>query len=296
MSPSSPIVVLDSGLGGLTVAQAIRRALPDEDIIYFGDTARLPYGSKTQDTISGFVRQIIEYLLPHDPKHVVIACNTATALALASAKASFPELPITGVIEPGAKAAVVAAGARKVPVMAVIATEATARSGAYEQAIHCRRQHARLIMKAAPLLAAIIEEGRTDDDPLVRLALHQYLYPLVRRKMNVLVLGCTHYPVYRQLIQDMVGSDVPVIDSAYECAEDVARRLRKAGMTKPKFEAAASGIMGSFRCFVTDDPARYQRLAPRFLGAEIDEPIRVAPDDLYAIVPKPPPIRMSVSA
>src|SRR5438105_4079857 len=130
MGPDSPIIVLDSGLGGLTVVRALRAALPSEHILYFGDTARLPYGTKTAATVTAFVQQSVRYLLPYDPKHVVIACNTATALALPGARLACPGLPISGVIEPGAKAAVVAAGAKQVPIIGIIATEATVRSRA----------------------------------------------------------------------------------------------------------------------------------------------------------------------
>jgi len=306
MPTSSPIIVLDSGLGGLTVARAIRNALPREDVLYFGDTARLPYGSKTADTVSTFVRQIVAYLRPYDPKHVVLACNTATALALPALRTTFPELSISGVVDPGAKAADIAAGARPVPYIGVIATEATIRSRAYERAIHNRRHHAKLLLQAAPLLVPIIEEGRGPEDPLVRLALRQYLTPMVaRHRPDVLVLGCTHYPVFKDLFRRMLGPSVSVIDSAEQCADDVARRLRTAGLLKP--ERAASGTWGDavepgeLRCFVTDDPQRFARLAPRFLGFEIPEPTWVSPDELYATklpvaAPVEAPVRISVPA
>ena len=229
MPTRSPIVVLDSGLGGLTVVRSLRALLPGEDVVYFGDTARLPYGSKSAATVTGFVRQIVSYLRPLNPKHVVVACNTATALALPAVRAAFPDLSVSGVIEPGAKAAVVAAGAKPVPVIGVLATEATVHSKAYERAIHRLRNHARLLLRPAPLLVPIIEEGRREDDPLVRLALRQYLDPLVRRGMDVLVLGCTHYPILRRAVVAAVGPGVAVIDSAEQCAEDVARRLPAAG-------------------------------------------------------------------
>src|SRR5579862_2468550 len=213
MSPNSPIAVIDSGLGGLTVVKALRQSLPVEDIVYFGDTARLPYGSKTAATVSSFVNQIVNYLRPQRPKHVVIACNTATALALPAARAAFPDLRISGVVEPGAKAAIIAAGKIGVPIIGIIATEATIASKAYEKAIHRRRNHARLILRPSPLLVPIIEEGRTAADLLVRLALKQYIEPMVQHNMNVLVLGCTHYPIYRDVIQKLTGSGISVIDS-----------------------------------------------------------------------------------
>ncbi len=309
MQSPPPIVVIDSGLGGLTVVRALREVLPAEDIAYFGDTARLPYGSKTAGTVSSFVKQIIGYLLPLRPKHAVIACNTATALAMPALRAAYPKLSISGVIEPGAKAAVIAAGAKQVPTIGVIATEATVRSKAYERAIHRRRNHARLLLRPTPLLVPIIEEGRGPDDPLVRLALQQYLSALVRHRIDVLVLGCTHYPVYGPLIREMVGSKVRVIDSAEQCAHDVARRLREGGMMchSPDLADAAAEMAddavapaapaaareprsGALRCFVTDDPARFKRLAPRFLGVEIDMPDWVSPDELFGNVVREMPL------
>jgi glutamate racemase len=279
MSPFSPIVVLDSGLGGLTVVKALLSALPGEQILYFGDTARLPYGSKTAATVTTFVQQIITHLLPHEPKHVLIACNTATALALPMVRCAFPNLSITGVIEPGAKAAVAAAGNKRMPTIGVIATEATVRSKAYEAAIHRRRQLVRLVQQRTPLLVPIIEEGRTGQDPLVRLALRQYLEPLCRYGIDVLVLGCTHYPILKDAISQTVGPEVTVIDSAEQCAQDVAQRLKARGLAVGQAEGAAVG--SSLRTFVTDDPPRFKKLAGRLLGFEIDLPTWVPPDELY---------------
>jgi glutamate racemase len=313
--------VLDSGLGGLTVARALRNSMPAEDVLYFGDTARLPYGSKTAATVTTFVKQIIQYLRPHQPKHVVIACNTATALSLPAVRTAFPDLSISGVIEPGAKAAVIAAGAARVPIIGVMATEATVRSKAYERAIHRRRHHARLLLRPAPLLVPIIEDGRGSDDPLVQLALKQYLQPLLKHNVDVLVLGCTHYPILKDLIQELVGPKVKVIDSAEQCAEDVARRLQAAGLLRSPFLRAEGDVedippggagaesheltdrveqgrlshQGTFRAFVTDDPIRFKRLASRFLGVEIQTPTWVAPDDLYGPAPQEP-VRLSVPA
>ena len=287
-------MVLDSGLGGLTVVRALRAALPGEDILYFGDTARLPYGSKTAATVTTFVRQIIEYLQAYEPKHAVIACNTATALALSAVRPLFPDLSISGVVQPGARAAVIAAGAKAVPVIGVIATEATVRSRAYERAICHRRHHARLLLRPTPLLVPMIEEGRGDDDPLVRLALQQYLMPLIKNALDVLVLGCTHYPILRKAICQVVGGGVPVIDSAEQCAQDVARRLRAAGLAREHIGPEPAGP-GTLRTFVTDDPGRFKKLASRFLGVPIDLPTWVSPDELYASRPAPL-VRKKVSA
>src|SRR4051812_18387012 len=200
MDTCAPIVVLDSGLGGLTVARALRRYLPHDDLLYFGDTARLPYGTKTGATVTGFVREIISFFRQQQPKHVVIACNTATALALPAIRADFPELAISGVVEPGAAAAVEVAIAKERPTIGIIATEATIKSRAYEKSILKLRKDVQIFAKATPLLVPLIEEGRTLDDPIVRLALEQYLAPLQLNGIDVLMLGCTHYPILKSLI------------------------------------------------------------------------------------------------
>ncbi|WP_428937708.1 glutamate racemase [Fontivita pretiosa] len=282
MSPDSPIVVLDSGLGGLTVVRALRAVLPHDEILYFGDTARLPYGSKSATTVTTFVKQIVNYFRPRRPKHVVIACNTATALALPGLRGEFADLSISGVVEPGARAAVAAAGARQEPVIGVIATEATVRSKAYERAIHRRRNHARILLRPTPLLVPMIEEGRDARDPVVHLVLQQYLQPLLDRKIDVLLLGCTHYPLLKGLIARIVGPNVSVIDSAEACAEDVERRLRSAGLLRP---GGGGEPRGSLRCFVTDDSPRFAALARHFLGFSVAAPTWVPPEELYAASP-----------
>lgn len=258
------------------MVRSLQRVLPGEDIVYFGDTARLPYGTKTAATVTRFVREIINYLRPFDPKHVVIACNTASALALPTLMETFPELSITGVVDAGARAA--ARATRKTqPTIAVIATEATTRSRAYAQAIKHLLPNAELLFRATPLLVPIIEEGRSGDDPVVLLSLKQYLDPLLRRRPDVLVLGCTHYPVLKKTIQRLVGLNVAVIDAADCCAEDVTQRLSARGLVRTGRDGA-----GSLQCFVTDDSPRFAALASRFLGREIVPPALVAPEDLYA--------------
>ncbi|HEX4056431.1 MAG TPA: glutamate racemase [Tepidisphaeraceae bacterium] len=288
MNPSNPIAILDSGLGGLTVVNALRRALPAEDLVYFGDTAHLPYGNKSPDVVGRFVRKIVGFLEPMRPKHIVIACNTATALALPALAMEFPQLSISGVIDPGARAAVAAAGTRRLPAIGVIATEATVRSKAYERAILQRRNLARVMLRPTPLLVPMIEEGRTGDDPLVETALRQYLQGMILRKIDVLVLGCTHYPLLKGAIAKVVGPDVQLIDSAEQCAQDVARRLGRKGLLRCEVNSSddtapmdgQEPAAGSLRTFVTDDPNRFVLLAARFLGMEIDPPTLVEPRDL----------------
>jgi glutamate racemase len=270
----APIAVLDSGLGGLTVVRALRKKAPAEDILYFGDTARLPYGSKSPETISRFVGQILTYLQQYRPKHIILACNTASALAMETVKREFSHLSISGVIEPGARAAIKAAGNSLSPMIGVIATEATVKSKAYERAIFQRRHYVRLNIRATPLLAPIIEEGRDEKDLLVRLALTQYLKPVADLKPDVLVLGCTHYPVFKRLISRMMGSTCRVIDSAEQCAMDVTERLGTSGLLSPAVEP------GTLRCFVTDGPEKFASLASRFLGSEIETPTHVCVEQL----------------
>jgi glutamate racemase len=322
MEQSDPIAVIDSGLGGLTVVNALRRTLPSEDIIYFGDTAHLPYGNKSPATVCRFVREIIDFLLPLCPKHVVVACNTATALALPIIAREYTDLSISGVIEPGARAAVAAAGTARMPAIGVIATEATVRSKAYERAILQRRNLARVMLRPTPLLVPMIEEGRTSDDPLVETALRQYLQSMILRKIDVLVLGCTHYPLLKPAISKVVGKTVRLIDSAEQCAQDVARRLERKGLLRQHdivaqgvvaSEESGSGVMttaetttpddtkldtpvstaGLLRTFVSDDPERFAALAARFLEMEIEAPSLVRPD---AAIPSEPPNRLIVHA
>ena len=279
VQPDDPIAIIDSGLGGLTAARQLRAMLPNEQIIYFGDTARSPYGGKSGETISGFVRQAIAYLRQHEPKHIVIACNTASALALPSIRAAFPKLPISGVVEPGARAAVEAAGAKAVPMIGIMATEATIWSKAYEKAIHRRRHHARLLLRPTPLLVALVEEGRDDNDALVKLALQQYLHPLVQRGVDVLILGCTHYTMLKEIIARTVGKQTVLIDSSQQCAEDVARRLQATGLLRGGPVGGAGGI----RCFVTDESPRFRSIARRFFGGDVEAPTLVSQAELHAL-------------
>jgi glutamate racemase len=201
----------------------------------------------------------------------------------------FPDLSISGVVEPGARAAIEAAGSKDVPIIGVIATEATIRSKAYDRAIIRKRQRAKLLLRPTPLLVPIIEEGRQMDDLLVQLAIEQYLQPMIDRKMDVLVLGCTHYPILKPLIQEIVGLSVRVIDSAEQCAEDVARRLGAAGLLWGDDSArqARTNPASWLKTFVTDNSPRFAALASRFLGVRIDAPRWVSPEELHALGSQP---------
>jgi glutamate racemase len=279
VSPEDPIAIIDSGLGGLAAARQIRARLPNERLIYLGDTARSPYGAKSAETITAFLRQAVAYVRRHEPKHIVVACNTASALALPAIRAAFPKLPVSGVVDPGARAAVEAAGAKAVPMIGIMATEATIWSKAYEKAIHRRRHHARLLLRPSPLLVALVEEGRDENDALVKLALQQYLHPLVQRGVDVLILGCTHYTLLKDAIARVVGKQTLLIDSAQMCAEDVARRLQATSLLR----GGPVGGAGALSCFVTDESPRFRSMARRFFGGEVDAPTLVSMTELYAL-------------
>jgi glutamate racemase len=283
-----PILIVDSGLGGLTVAAALRRRLPGERLVYVGDTARVPYGSKSDDAIRTAVTQVVRAALDRLdatgslPKHVVIACNSASAVALPALRGMLAgdDLIVTGVVDAGARAAAGAAGTGERPIIGVIATEATVRSGAYGRAITKRRPRARVLLRATPLLVPMIEEGRRADDALVKLALRQYLRPMLERAadaggLDALVLGCTHYPLLRPTVQEIVGEKVRVVDSASATARAVAFRLTRVA------QLASGTDGGPVRVLATDVPERLARRASRFLGEPINEPELLVADESY---------------
>lgn len=280
-SPLAPILVIDSGLGGLTVAAALRKRLPHEKLLYFGDTARVPYGTKSAATITACVAEIMRWFRRHGPKHVLIACNSASAVALPALREQFPGVSMSGVIDPGARAAAKAAGGKRDPIIAIIATPATIRSRAYERAIAKRRSRCKIIQKATPLLVPLIEDGRAEDDPLVALCLEQYLSPVKAHGPDVMVLGCTHYPILRGAIQQMMGLECQVVDSAQACAEDVAGQLSSAGLLRPSM-AEALDPQPALRLFASDESPRLAELAQRFLGEPIAEATVVSPERLAA--------------
>jgi len=268
---SRPIGIFDSGLGGLTVVRAVRRRLPAESIVYFGDTARVPYGIKSGQTITRFAEEDGAFLARFDPKFIVVACNTASATAIPSLSRRFQQ-PISGVIEPGARVAVQACRGRPI---GVIGTEATIASGAYRRAIQRHLPGAWLVEKACPLLVPLVEEGRTPADPIVRAVLAEYLGPMRDAGVGSIVLGCTHYPLLKDAIAEAVGPDVTLIDSAEAVAEEVAARLEAEGLRETAGQA-------TLRMFVSDNPDRFRRVGCRFLGSEIAEVHLVTPEDFFA--------------
>lgn len=251
--------MFDSGIGGLTVVRELMRQLPNERIIYFGDTARVPYGPKSPDTVRRYSREIATWLQHQGVKAIVVACNTATAHALDTLTSEFG-FPIVGVVEPGARAAIRASGGGTI---GVIGTVGTIGSGAYDRAIHRQAPNARIMARACPLFVPLIEEGWLDTEA-TRLIATEYLTPLKDDSVDTLVLGCTHYPLLKPLIADVVGDRVRLIDSAHETAAETARVLDCAGLRTP------GSLTGQHRFVASDAPEQFLRLGQRFLGTAID--------------------------
>src|SRR5258708_9108442 len=218
--PDQPIGVFDSGIGGLTVVRAIKNALPKEDIFYLGDTARLPYGNKDRTTIERYSLEIAGLLSVEGAKLIVVACNTASALALPRLQEVF-RIPIIGVIESGARAAAAATKEKRV---GIIGTRATVASGAYERAIRAVDPAIAVLSQPCPLLVPLIEEGMFEH-PVTLEMLHHYLDPLIAEGIDTLVLGCTHYPLLKKAIVEVAGDEIKLVDSAENCAASVKQLL-----------------------------------------------------------------------
>ncbi len=254
------IGIFDSGMGGLTVMRALKRRLPGESFLYLGDTARLPYGTKSAGTVTRYALQAAKALMQQDIKLLVVACNTASAAALPALTEALAPLPVVGVIAPGAAAAVKAAPEGPI---AVIATEGTVKGGAYVSAIQAIAPSMPVVQQAAPLFVALAEEGLASGE-IARLVAERYLKPLLATlpRPKGLVLGCTHFPVLKDVIAEVAGSDVAIIDSAETTAAAVEKIL-----TEKKLLAAGPG---SSRFLCTDAPGRFAHLGEIFLGEPID--------------------------
>ncbi len=262
---SAPLGVFDSGIGGLTVARALFARLPRESVIYFGDTARVPYGPKSPDTVRRYAAEIQGYLLHRGVKALVVACNTMTAHALDFLRERAP-VPVLGVVDPGARAAVHGGASGRI---GVIGTAGTIASGAYERAIHALQPDAQVTTMACPLFVPFIEEGWFDH-PATELVAREYLAPLQRAGVDTLVLGCTHYPLLKPLLARVMGPGVKLIDSADETAAAVARELSSRNLETP------SGFAPRHRFVVSDDVARFRRVGEAFLGERLNE-VEVVP-------------------
>lgn len=263
MSSSSPIGVFDSGLGGLTVYEALRRALPDERFVYLGDTARLPYGMKSAATVTQYVHEAAQWFLDQRIKLLVIACNTASALALASVQKEFPDLPCFGVIEPGALAAAMASQNGEI---VLLATSGTVRSGAYPEAIQKHKSSAKIHGVACNLLVSLVEEGWWEGAEAEAI-LRRYLRSLEGTNYDTVVLGCTHFPLIAPELRKLLPEPIKIVDSATATAEAVRDYLNAQSLaaSSSSFPSPASD-----RFCVTDAPERFHRLATRFLsGSEV---------------------------
>jgi glutamate racemase len=265
LDPELPIGVFDSGIGGLTVVRQLCRVLPREDLIYLGDTARVPYGTKSPSTVVRFACEDTKFLVHEKVKAVVVACNTASAWALGALEREF-SVPIFGVIIPGARAALDQTRNGRI---GVIGTSATIRSQAYTKAILARKDDTEIFARACPLLVPLVEEGWTSHSVTLSV-LHEYLEPLLRHDIDTLVLGCTHYPLLKKAIRSVVGARVSLIDSAESCAEFVRERLDAMGLLVRKRRRAAL-----IRPYVTDETERFAELAERFLNAPIETATKV---------------------
>ncbi|MGH7865712.1 MAG: glutamate racemase [Candidatus Binataceae bacterium] len=263
-APERPIGVFDSGIGGLTVLKALVNALPAEDFIYLGDTARLPYGTKSDEVIIRYSRENTEFLLAKGIKLLVVACNTASAVAL-EAIAGDTMVPVVGVIEPGARAAVNASRCGRI---GVIGTEATIGSGAYTRAIRRLRRSAEIYARACPLLVPLAEEGWVDNDVAER-TVERYLESLKISGIDTLLLGCTHYPLLTVLFHRVLGSGVKIVDSATATASAVRELLGKLRI------ARRAAHRGNLSFFVTETPDRFVRVGRRFFGPDVDSAVRI---------------------
>lgn len=250
-----PIGIFDSGVGGLTVVRAMMERLPFENLIYFGDTARVPYGVKSVPTISSFTLQIAHFLLQKDVKMLIVACNTMAAVAADTVRAE-ANIPALDVIEAGARGAV---GATRNKRIGVIGTPTTINSNAYARAIHEKDSEIKMFSQACPLFVPLVEEGWLQH-PVTRMTADEYLKPVIAQGIDTLVLGCTHYPLLKPLLQDVVGDGIRLVDSAETMAEQSARTL------------AADNALNETRqpprydFYVTDVPLRFQTIGERFLG------------------------------
>lgn len=255
---SNPIGVFDSGIGGLTVVKELSRELPHEDIIYFGDTARLPYGIKSKETIIRFSLENVLFLLRQNVKLIVIACNTSSSIALSALKRHF-NVPIIGVIEPGIKQAL---NEKKSQAIGIIGTRATVRSKAYERGIKKFEPGAKVIAKECPLFVPLVEEGWLNEKVTRDVAAH-YLEVLKKQGVKTLILGCTHYPLLKSVIQKVVGKDIKLIDSAKAVAIEVKNVLTKRALLNSK------NTKPEYSFYVSDELTNFAVMGRRFLGREI---------------------------
>jgi glutamate racemase len=260
-SEKAPIGVFDSGIGGLTVVKSIMARMPEERIVYFGDTARVPYGIKSPETVKEYALQITDFLLKRDVKMIVIACNTVSAAAENDVRAKASPIPVIGVVEAGARVAIEHSTRNRL--VGVIGTLATVNSGTYESSIKTIDPGMRVFSKSCPMLVPLAEEGWIDND-VAMLTLKHYLDDFQDKNLDSLILGCTHYPLFKDSIRTLLPDSVDIIDSADAVAKLVDDTLRSKNLRN-------TAGKGSLDCFVSDKPQRFQLLAERFLGRNVNQ-------------------------
>lgn len=284
---SRPIGIFDSGLGGLTVVKAFLRHLPGEQIVYFGDTARVPYGTKSKETITRFSAENIRFLKKFDIKMVVIACHTASALALDTVIPEFPGLPILGVVDPAARKAVETSRSKRI---GVIGTRSTISSGSFERAIYGLAPDAKVFSAACPLFVPLVEEGLRSGE-IVDLTVKKYIEPLRQQEIDSLILGCTHYPILADRIREALPAGVTLVDPAEETAQSSKFVLEELGLAAAGAADAADAthapegadsVQGGVRYFVSDDAPAFKRLGQEFLGRPISYVERVTEEFFQA--------------
>lgn len=260
MSSKAPIGVFDSGVGGLTVVKEIMNQLPGETIIYFGDTARVPYGSKSKETIITYTRQIIRFLTGKGVKVIVIACNTASAFALETIKSEI-DIPVIGVVRPGAKVAAETTVNRRI---GVIGTEGTIQSGIYNELLNETNSNIKVFGKACPLFVPLVEEGLINDSVTVEMA-KRYIGELLKDDIDTLVLGCTHYPLLRKTIRNIVGDKVTLVNPAYETAKSLKEVLLEQGLDNDLT------LKTDHKFYVSDGAEKFKKFANSILPCEVVE-------------------------
>lgn len=260
MNNSKPIGVFDSGVGGLTVVRALMERLPNENIIYFGDTARVPYGVKSRNTIIEYTTQIVDFLLENEVKALVIACNTIAAVAGQKVRQMAGNMPVLDVIEAGAQAALNTTQNHHI---GVIATSTTVNSNAYARAINHQNPQTRILSQASPLLVPLVEEGWLDHE-VTRLTVREYLKPLLAENIDTLVLGCTHYPLLKPLLKEE-APNVQLVDSSTTTAEATAAALAQNHLLNQPISSP------DYHFYVSDIPLRFQTIGERFLGRSLEQ-------------------------
>lgn len=259
---NNPIGVFDSGIGGLTVTKEIIKLLPSESIIYLGDTARVPYGTRSKEVVTKFTKELMGFLLKRKIKALVVACNTISSVALDEVKKLSP-VPIIGVVDPAVHASLNHTKNHKI---GIIGTNGTIVSGAYKKAIQSLSPKAEVISISCPLFVPIAEEGLSDHQA-VRLIAKDYLQPLKKARVDTLILGCTHYPILQKIIQETLGDKITLVDSAKPTAEQLKKLLEEK-------ELLSNGKKSKLEVFVTDAPERVYQVASRFFGKSLSGKIK----------------------